>query len=145
MVWETHRLSHAGIMKTLKRLRLMWYWPGMISDMRRLVKSCEICQTAKTGGLHRAKEQGTLWAGRPWQKVAIDLVGPLPVTPLNNRWILVLTDTFTRWQDAVALVDATAPVVAEALDKIFCYFCLPEEIHSDRGAQFEGELMTDDH
>ena len=59
VVWETHRLSHAGIMKTLKRLRLMWYWPGMTSDIRRLVKSCEICQTAKTGGLRRAREQGT--------------------------------------------------------------------------------------
>ena len=52
MIWETHNLSHAGIAKTLTQVRLMWYWPGVISDIRRLVKSCEICQTAKVGGLH---------------------------------------------------------------------------------------------
>jgi hypothetical protein len=58
--------------------------------------------------------------------------------------VLVLTDHFTRWQDALALPDATAPVVADALDsRVFSYFGLPEEIHSDRGAQFEGDLMTE--
>ena len=51
----------------------------------------------------------------------------------------MLTDYFTCWQDPVALVDATAPVVAKA----FCYFGLPEEIHGDRGTQFEGELITE--
>lgn len=144
VVWETHNLSHAGVMRTLRRLRLTWYWPGMTSDVRRMVKSCEICQRAKFGGLHQPVLQGPLWVGRPWQKVAIDLVGPLPVTPKGNKWILVLTDHFTRWQDAIALPDATAPMVAEALDhRVFCYFGLPEELHSDRGAQFEGDLMTE--
>jgi hypothetical protein len=34
--------------------------------------------------------------------------------------------------------------VAEALDhRVFSYFGLPEELHSDRGAQFEGDLMTE--
>ena len=144
MMWSTHTLSHAGIMRTLRRLRLTWYWPGMTSDVRRLVKCCEICQRAKSGGLHRSTSQGPLWVGRPWQKVAIDLVGPLPLTPRGNRWILVLTDHFTRWQDALALPDATAPVVAEALDSnVFSRLGLPEELHSDRGAQFEGDLMTE--
>ena len=143
IIWATHKLSHAGFMKTLKRLRLIWFWPGMTSDIRRLVKSCEVCQTAKSGGLHRPFSQGPLWVGRPWQKVAIDLLGPLPVTPKGNKWILVLVDHFTRWQDAIALPDATAPVVADALDKVFSYFGLPEELHSDRGTQFESELMTE--
>jgi hypothetical protein len=115
-VWASHTLSHAGIMRTLRRLRLTWYWPGMTSDVRRLVRSCEICQRAKSGGLRPSSRQGPLWVGRPWQKVAIDLVGPMPVTARGNRWILVLSDHFTRWQDALALPDATAPIVAEALD-----------------------------
>ena len=115
----------------------------MTSDVRRLVKSCEICQTAKSGGLRPSLRPNPLWVGRPWQKVVIDLVGPLPLTARGNKWILVLTDHFTRWQDALALSDATAPTVAEVLDdRVFSYFGLPEELHSDRGSQFEGELMT---
>ena len=64
--------------------------------------------------------------------------------PRGNRWILVLTDHFTRWQDALALPDATAPVVAHALDeRVFCYLGLPEQIHSDQGAQFESQLLSE--
>ena len=144
LIWSTHTLSHSGRTKTLKRLRLTWYWPGMTADVRRLLRTCEICQRAKSGGLLPSSRAGPLWVGRPWQKVAIDLVGPLPETLRGNKWVLVLTDHFTRWQDALPLSDATAPVVAEALDsRVFCYFGLPEELHSDRGSQFEGELMTE--
>lgn len=66
----------------------------------------------------------------------------MPVSPLGNRWILVLTNHFTRWQDAFPLPDATTPMVATALDEwIFWYFGIPEIILSDQGAQFESSLM----
>ena len=85
-----------------------------------------------------------LYAGRTWHKVAVDLVGPFPVTPRENEWVLVLTDHFTRWQDALALPDATASVVANALDeRVFCYLRLPKQIHTDQGAQFESQLMAE--
>lgn len=35
-----------------------------------------------------------LYAGRLWQVVAVDLVGPMPLTPSGNSWILVLTDEY---------------------------------------------------
>jgi len=72
-----------------------------------------------------------------WQVVAVDLVGPMPLTHRGNSWILVLTDHFTRWADALAIPDASAPTVARVLDQhVFCYFGLPEQIHSDQDAQF---------
>ena len=57
-------------------------------------------------------------AGRPWQKLAVDLVGSMPETSRGNKWILVLVDHFTRWQEALAIPDATAPVVATTLDML---------------------------
>ena len=74
----------------------------------------------------------------------MDLVGPMPLTPRGNRWILVLTDHFTRWQDALAIPDATAPVIATTLDeRVFRYFGLPKVIQTDQGAQFECRLMKE--
>ena len=61
LIWSTHSLSHSGIMRTLRRLRLSWYWPGMTSDIRRSIKTCEICQAAKYGGLRNRLPQGPLW------------------------------------------------------------------------------------
>ena len=66
------------------------------------------------------------------------------LTPRGNQWILVVTDHFTRWQDALAIPDATAPVVATALDeRIFCYLGLPEQLHADQGPQFEMAPMDE--
>ena len=28
------------------------------------------------------------------------------------------------------------------LDEMFCWFSLPEKLHSDQGSQFEGEVVT---
>ena len=62
----------------------------------------------------------------------------MPETNKGSRWILVLVDHFTRWQDALAIPDATAAVVASVLDeRVFCYMGLLEHIHTDQGAQFE--------
>ena len=139
-LWDTHRLAHSGINRTLARLQLSWYWPGMTAEVRRAIKTCEVCQVTKPGGTHPAGSKQRLFAGRPWQKVAVDLAGPMPET---SR-ILVLMDHFTRWQDAIALPNATAETVATALDeRVFCYFGLPEQLHTDQGAQFESQLMTE--
>jgi len=76
--------------------------------------------------------------------MAVDLVGPMPLCARENTWILVLTDHFTRWADALAIPDASAPTVARALDQnVFCILGLPEQIHTDQGAQFQSQLMGD--
>ena len=144
VVWETHGLAHVGMNRTVARLQLVWYWPGMVAEVRRTLRSCEVCQVAKPRGNRPPGSRQRLYTGRPWQKVAIDLVGPLPRTKRGNQWILVLSNHFTRWQDAIAIADATAPTVATVLDeKVFCYFELPEQIHSDLGRQFKSQLMAE--
>ncbi|XP_067939761.1 uncharacterized protein [Watersipora subatra] len=89
------------------------------------------------------KSKRRLYAGLPWQNLAVNLVRSFFVTPRENKWVLVLTNQITRWQDGLALPDATAPVVGNALDeRVFCHLGLPEQIHTDYGAQFESQLMT---
>ena len=144
MVWHTHDLAHSGAGRTLSRLQLTWYWPGMTAEVRQVVRTCEVCQAAKQGGTRATGERQRLYAGRPWQKVAVDLVGPMPETSRGHKWILVLMDHFTRWQDALPLVDATAPVVAATLDeRVFCYLGLLEQFHTNQGPQFESQLLAE--
>jgi len=116
----------------------------MTRDVRLRVRKCEVCQAIKHGRSTETAGRRCLHAGRPWQVVAVDLVGPMPTTVKGNNWILVLTDHFTWWADALAIPDASAPSVARALDQqVFCYFDLPEQIHSDQGAQFQSQLLHD--
>ena len=49
----------------------------------------------------------------------------MPENAKRSKWVLVPMDHFTRWQDVIAVPDATAPVVAATLDeKVFCYLGL---------------------
>ena len=135
---------HAGQDRTLGRLRLDWFWPGMTSDVRRLLQTCGTCQAAKHSRKTKPTAKQHLYAGRPWQFLSVDLVGPFSKTARGNTTIIVVADHFTRWRDALPAPDGTAQTVAQILDeRIFCYFGLPEQLYSDQGAQFESRLMQE--
>ena len=43
----------------------------------------------------------------------MDLIGPLPETPRGNKYIVILTDYFSKWAEAAPLQDKTALGVAK--------------------------------
>ena len=43
-----------------------------------------------------------------WRQVGMDLIGPLTTTPRGNKYIITLTDYFSKWAEAAALPDKTA-------------------------------------
>jgi len=56
----------------------------------------------------------------PFQRVTIDLIGPLqPTTDRGNRYILIIVDYATRYPDAVALRGIETERVAEALVDVY--------------------------
>ena len=57
----------------------------------------------------------------PWYMVAIDYVGPLsPVADDGSRYILTVTDYFTKWCAAIATLDKSAASTSAALFKVQC-------------------------
>jgi hypothetical protein len=75
---------------------------------------------------------------------ALDILGPLPVTPRGNRYILVVTDAFSKWVEAFPLEDQTAETCAKCLVKemISRYGC-PLDLLSDQGRNFESQIFAE--
>jgi len=73
LIWDTHKQAHAGVQRVLAKLRLQWYWPSIERDVRLRVKRCEVCQASKHSCLHGEAGRRRLYAGRPWQVIAVDL------------------------------------------------------------------------
>ena len=53
-------------------------------------------------------------------QVGIDLIGPLPTTKNNNKYVVTLVDYFSKWPEAAPLPDKTAAGVAMFLYELFC-------------------------
>ena len=79
---------------------------------------------------------------RPFQHIGIDVQGPLPVTEKGNWYIVVAVDWLTKWPEAVAVQEADAQTIAEFLYKdLIARHGIPEEITTDRGTEFNNELI----
>ena len=147
-VLETgHSISfsgHMGIGATTQRITAHFYWPGITQDIQRHVKSCHQCQRSNMRHSTVPVALGEMPVTEtPFQRVAIDLVGPLPLSKKRNRFILTLVDTCTMWSEAIPLPTIDSKRVAEALLSIFTRVGFPEEILTDNGSQFTGRLMQE--
>jgi len=68
----------------------------------------------------------------PFEKIGIDLIGPLPLTKNNNRYIVVIIDYGTKWAETRAIPDAAATTIVPFLyEDIICRHGFPKEIISD--------------
>ena len=58
--------------------------------------TCGFCLKRKDAGQPKITKKG-LFSEYPFQKVFIDLTGPLPVTKAGNKYILAIIDGFSKW------------------------------------------------
>ncbi|KAL0215489.1 hypothetical protein P9112_007673 [Eukaryota sp. TZLM1-RC] len=130
--------GHPSKAESLLRLKNSdYWWPNMLSDMTKHVQECPSCQkTAAVPKLH-VPTTGSLWADRPFARVNVDVIGPLPEDQDGHRYILVFVDSFTRFTIIVPLKELNANLTADALIwKVCAIFGIPFIVHSDNGPEF---------
>lgn len=78
------------------------------------------------------------------ERIAIDILGPLPETPRKNKFILVVSDYFTKWLESYPIQGQEAATVAEKLVSEFICRCrVPRELHSDQRINFESKVFAE--
>ena len=89
--------GHLGEEKTLAKLRERFLWPEMTTSVHEWCQTCNSCMSCKgpqqtwQGALENMK------AGYPLEIMAMDIVGLLPTSKTGNKYILVISDYFTKW------------------------------------------------
>ena len=104
---------------------------------------CIVCNSRKSSPMkNRAHLQLSFAADRPLQRIPMDIIGPLPVTPWGNWYILVIGDCFTKWNEAFHLAYIESSSIARVVvNECICRFCIPDTIHTNQGWNFESGLI----
>ena len=79
----------------------------------------------------------------PFDRIALDIVGPLPKTSRGHRYILVLVDYATRYPEALSLRAATAKAVARELMLLFSRMGIFKDVLTDQGSCFMSRVMEE--
>jgi transposase InsO family protein len=68
----------------------------------------------------------------------INIVGILPRAPGGLRFLFVVIDTFTKWLEAMPVVNSMQDAAIKFLQSIIYKFDVPNWVLTDNGTQFKG-------
>lgn len=130
--------GHFGFKKTLERIKQDYYWPNMYVTIRAYVAKCLLCQQFKASN---NVAYGTMSDDPPCMKPmrlwTTDIVGPLPRSLKQNKFILVAEDVATKFVVAAPMRSATTSAVKKILlNEVILVHGAPELLLADNGSAF---------
>ena len=134
--------GHLGFEKTREKLNKRFYWYKCNEELKRYIEECVECQINKPPNRYNHAEMMPLRPTKPFELITTDILGPLPITKNNNKYVLVVVDHFTKWLEVFPMNNQTALTVANNLITVFCRHGMPETILSDQGSNYTSELLN---
>ena len=73
-----------------------------------------------------------------------DILGSFPESTQGNKYVLAVTDYFTKWAEIFAIPDQSAVTCARVvLNEVIARFGCPYDIHSDQGCNYESAIFSE--
>lgn len=121
------------MLKTLERIKCLFYWPEMTYQIREYVRSCQVCKECKPSNQRLMSDIGQeVIPNLPFQKLYMDFLGKYPRSKSRNCYIFIVEEHFTKYTFLKAMREATTKKVIQFMVEEI----VPEVIHTDNGVQF---------
>lgn len=135
--------GHLGSNRMFNRIKDRFYWKNMRSDIENYVKNCSSCQVNKAyRRVNRAPMVITSTSTSPFERIALDIVGPLPESGTAKlKYILTIQDDLTKFSLAYPIRSITAEESSECLLHFISLFGIPKCILTDQGTNFTADLF----
>lgn len=134
--------GHSGQQGIYRRVKMIFFWPNMQSDITKWVAECDVCQRVKTKNIHSPELLQPLpIPDTLWQDIAMEFVEGLPSSGHKNS-IFVVADRLTKYEHFISLKHSyTAKEVAEVfLCEVYKLHGLPKAIVTDRDTIFTNQF-----
>ena len=148
IIWLHHDIlavEHGGRWKTTKLVMRNYWWLGVIKDIGKYVKECDVYQRMKNQiEIPAEKLIVNEIPEKMWTYLTVDFITKLSLVVEKNA-ILVVCDRLSKMIHFVAITEETS---AEGLarlfrDNVWKLHRLPESVISDRDLQFAAELTKE--
>ena len=106
--------GHPGGSRMYQTLRQTFYWPSMALDAYHTARQCSSCTRERIALRKHATYLSLFPAQAPLEYVAIDILGSLPKTTDGHRYLLRITDRYSKMVRTISLKKITAATVAKA-------------------------------
>ena len=106
------------------------WWPGMNSEIEKLVRECSKCQENHRD-VPSVPLKLWLWPSRPWNRLHIYYVGPF----MNSMFLLII-DAHSKCVEIFKTSSSTSAATIKLLRSMFARFSIPQMIVSDNGSCF---------
>ncbi|MCG8034843.1 MAG: DDE-type integrase/transposase/recombinase, partial [Candidatus Thiodiazotropha taylori] len=135
-------LGHQGRDRTTSLIKQRFYWPAMDSYIQEKVRQCSRCILRKTRQ-NKSASLVNIVSSAPMEIVCLDYLS-LERSKGGVENILVITDHFSRYAQAIPTKNQTARTTARVLfDNFIVHYGFPARIHSDQGQTFESNLVRE--
>ena len=98
-------LRHFGVRRTYSLLQLHYWWHGMQTQVQALVARCMVCDRIRASSNAPVPQLQPLLIISLGYRWSLDFASPLPVTPGQNNYVLVIFEYFLKWIELVSLLD----------------------------------------
>lgn len=79
----------------------------------------------------------------PFQKVAVDVVGPFDTATHDCRYAIMLLDYYSKWSEVAFTSSVTTATLVTFLTSVFAHEGNPAYIVTDNGSQFCSSTFQD--
>lgn len=127
-ILERLHTGHQGVVKTRALAKDCVWWPGLSTQIEKLVENCSVCAKER-----RVPPEPLLPTPVPeyaWQKVGTDLF------EFKGRNYLLVIDYFSKFIEVAHLQTTSSDQVIMHIKSIFSRHGIPEVVMSDNGIQF---------
>ena len=136
--------GHLGVKKTKEKVLQRFYWFEFREDIRLYIQRCDKCSAVKESAKTPKAPMQPMTVGATMDRLATDILGPLPVTPRGNKYILLVTDHFSKWVEVLPVPDQKATTCAgKILNEVIARFGCPYDLHSDQGRNYDGTIFAE--
>lgn len=136
--------GHAGINRMYNNLKKYYFWTGLRKDVESFARRCDDCQRYKHSKPNTQPLTITSTASRTFQKIFLDLVGPIDMDTNGYKYILTIQCDLSKFVEAYPLANKEAETVAQSFVSNFLLrYGLPDEILTDQGTEFLSSIFSE--